>query len=183
MRFKIFLFDRTFLSLIWFDVVGGIIDSAITLLFLMGIWVLSDSSNTFFKVLDSIKGAIIFYSIVSTVVFNTARLLMNFDNIKYYLLFSPIDVGVSLKSTFAEVIRNNKRRIPGVTHVFPLGIFSLIAILFLLAYLSKKELVSALLGILSFTIIFSVAFTTVHLTKIIIEVILLIFRYIIQLRR
>ncbi len=186
MKHKFIVLDRTFLFLIWPDVLICISQAILILVMGLGIWWLSGSFGNFVSMLQSIRGSIIRVSVPIALFLNCIMLLINTGVIfgapgwlKHYLVSIPIEPVSSFSA-----IREMNSGDDFMYKLFTGGVLAMIAFSFLALYFLQGDtwysaLGSSLLGVLPFPVAFLVTFS-VH---ILVQLILLVLRYVIQRNR
>jgi hypothetical protein len=180
MNDRSFLWDRTFLLLIWPHLLGCISQSIASLVFLVAIWLLSGSLASFFRQLQPQMTRILTIPIFLTVLMNVLLLLRDLGGMRYYLS-SPINTTSNLE----EIRVVHKDGIYLFRYLLASLAFVAVALIFLLGYFVEGEnWDSALLLSFLYVFPFPLAFLAAHFAYIVaIQMPLLILRYKIQRSR
>ncbi len=179
MNNKTIFLDKVFWSRLYPPLMGCISQSITTSISLIVIWWLSGSVTIVFE--EGGIRRIIVLSIIMNVLVNGGILLLEFLYILKIsnLFLVPIDSTLTF-SKLKEYVKEKQEGGFYVTYGLPFVLLFLNAITFLVPYLLGERWISALINSTVAILPFHIAGLTIHIIKILLEIIFLILRYIIQ---
>ncbi len=187
MNLKNLLSDKTFLTLVWPHILGCVSQGITVLVLLIAIWGSNNSLTSSLNALQSEREQIVRWSVFLAVLLNIGFLYINWFVIQYYKFAPPIG-SVNSKSSLKEISGASDREDiineRFLKYVGPLIIFFIVAIDFIKEYffgeMGREE---ALQSAVIFILPFAIGLFLAHLSRIVVEAVILFIRYINQVTR
>ena len=180
MKLKDILSDRLFLTLTWPHILGSVSQGITVLILLVVLLGLSETFASFISVLLSEMRRIVTWSISLALLINIGFLFINWGVMQYYQL-APSVGSVGSKSSLKEVSEMRGKEEKEIQRFFlfvgPSVIFVIVILHFiLLAFIDESGEEAFQMSII-FVLPFATAFAVAHFSRIILEMIILLFRY------